>query len=66
MKNNKHYVIKAVRKFDTDEGEKESWDRIGVAFPTKNGGFTIKLDYVPADLPNTSIVAMPPKADDGE
>ena len=66
MKNNKPYSVQSVRKFDTENGEKNHWTRIGVAFPNKNGGFTLKLDHLPVDLANTSIVVMPPKEDDAE
>lgn len=31
---------------------------LGVAWPTRNGNFTLKLDLIPADLANMTIVVM--------
>ena len=41
----------------------EIWTRLGAAFPSKKGGFTVLLDAMPA--PNKGqyrIIVLPPKA----
>ncbi len=41
------------------------WTRIGVAFPTKNGGFTLLIDAMPASTDGQyKIVVQQPKAAD--
>lgn len=45
---------------DNPDG-KGFWTRIGAAWPTKNGGFSIQLDAVPLD---GRIVCQPPKEGD--
>lgn len=37
-------VISAVKSRD---GSKSYWTKIGVAFPSRNGGFSVFLDYLP-------------------
>ena len=45
--------------------QRDFWTRIGSAFQTKNGGYTLVLDAVPAPTKGSyRIVLMPPKADD--
>jgi hypothetical protein len=61
------------RKYtDRDGNEKTSWTKIGAAFPTQNGGYSITLEALP--LPTmgdrgleTRIVLMVPKPrEDGD
>lgn len=43
------------------DGRKSHWNRIGTAFPTKDGkGYRLIIDYVPLN-PTTEIVLFPPK-----
>ena len=43
------------------QGKKSHWNRIGTAFPTKDGkGYRLVLDYIPMD-PETDIMLFPPK-----
>lgn len=56
---------------DRDGNKKTSWTKIGSAWPTKNGGYSISLDALP--LPamgerglETRIVLMAPKLRDGQ
>ena len=44
-----------------EQSGKSYWTKLGVAFPTKNGGWSIKLDAMPV---NGEIMLMPPKAKD--
>jgi len=39
------------------EGDKEKtfWTRIGVAFENNDGSYNIKVEFLPADLVNTTI-----------
>lgn len=55
---------------DRDGNKKTQWTKIGAAFPTKNGGYSITLDVLP--LPTmgergleTRILLMEPKPRDG-
>lgn len=41
-----------------EQSGKSYWTRLGIAFPTKNGGWSIKLDALPV---NGEIMLMPPK-----
>ena len=55
----KPHDIVAFREYTLGNGEKRSDStRIGVAWPTRNGNFTLKLDLIPADVANTTIVVM--------
>jgi hypothetical protein len=36
------------RKYMSNGEEKTAWTKIGVAFPTKNGGYSVQLEAVPA------------------
>lgn len=45
----------------TKRGEKNTWSRIGTAFPTKEGkGYRLLLDFIPVKE-TTEIVLLPPK-----
>jgi hypothetical protein len=44
MANERMDIIAAVRSRD---GSKSYWTRVGVAFPSKGGGWSLFLDYVP-------------------
>lgn len=45
----------------TKRGEKNTWSRIGTAFPTKDGkGYRLLLDFIPVK-DTTEIVLFPPK-----
>ena len=51
--------IVAFREYTLSNGEKRSDSiRIGVAWPTKGGNFSLKLDHIPVDIANTNIVLM--------
>jgi hypothetical protein len=46
------------------DGQKTYWTKVGSAFPNKNGGYTLYLDYVPtgrSDDGKTVIVLAQPK-----
>ena len=41
------------REYSTSSGEKKTnWTKIGVAWPLKNGGYTVVLDALPAASTN--------------
>lgn len=45
----------------TKRSEKNTWSRIGTAFPTKDGkGYRLLLDFIPVK-DTTEIVLLPPK-----
>lgn len=45
----------------TKRGERSSWNRVGTAFPTKDGkGYRLRLDFIPVKE-TTEIVLLPPK-----
>ena len=44
----------------TERNEQAFWNRIGAAWKTKSGGYTIKLEALPL---NGEIVLHPPKTD---
>lgn len=47
------------------QGKKKHWNRIGTAFPTKDGtGYRLILDYMPTNS-GTDIVLFPPKTKEG-
>lgn len=54
---------------DRDGNTKTAWTRIGTAWPTKNGGYRVQLDALPAPRMgqngqvDTSFVLMPPRDD---
>jgi hypothetical protein len=49
----------------TRDGDKDWWTRIGTAWPTKNGGFTVRLDALPIpDATGCKLILMPPKDED--
>lgn len=46
------------------DGQKTYWTKVGSAFPNKNGGYTLYLDYLPtgrSDDGKTIIVLAQPK-----
>lgn len=46
------------------DGQKTYWTKVGSAFPNKNGGYTLYLDYLPtgrSDDGKTVIVLAQPK-----
>jgi hypothetical protein len=45
------------------EGKKGYWTRIGTAFRNRDGSYNLRLNYVPADLANTTIQLREPRAD---
>ena len=48
---------------DNPNGGKGFWTQIGVAFVNADSSINIKLNYLPADLANTTIQVRDPKAD---
>lgn len=42
-------------------GGKSYWNRVGAAWPNRDGGFTLQLESVPLD---GRVVCQPPKADE--
>lgn len=37
------------REYEAKDGQKKTaWTKIGVAFPTKNGGYSVQLEAIPA------------------
>jgi hypothetical protein len=58
-------VIAAVKSRD---GSKSYWTRIGVAFPSKGGGWSIFLDYIPTsrnDEGRMQFLMVEPKEKEG-
>ena len=55
----KPHDIVAFREYTISNGETRSEStRIGVAWPSKNGNYTLQLDFLPTDLANIKIVVM--------
>lgn len=50
-------IMQIVGAVDRKTGEetKTWWTRIGVAFQNRDGSFTLKFDYVPARIAETTI-----------
>lgn len=68
---NRYDAMVAREYTDRDGNKKTQWTKIGAAFPTKNGGYSITLDVLP--LPTmgergleTRILLMEPKPRDGQ
>jgi len=57
MSDRPYKVIYGIRK----GGERELWDKIGVAFVNKDASLSLIFDYVPADLTKTKIHIRDPK-----
>ena len=61
-KDRKPFVLWAVTHYtDRNNEEQARWRAIGVAFPTKSGGFSLKLELVPTNFTTTDLVMLPPK-----
>ncbi|WMT88263.1 hypothetical protein NO932_06540 [Pelagibacterium sp. 26DY04] len=57
------------REYEANGEKKTAWSKIGVAFPTKNGGYRVQLEALPVPRMGqngleTSFVLMPPRQDD--
>lgn len=64
--------IVSPRQYTTRDGEvKTAFTRIGVAFPMKNGGWSLTFEALPLPSINdkgaleTKVLLMPPREDDG-
>lgn len=59
--------ILAVREYKDKQGEPRSaWTKVGTAFPNKDGaGFSLKIDFLPADWSTTKLMMREPKPRDG-
>jgi hypothetical protein len=53
-KKNMKQIVAAVSRGDGDE-RRTFWTRIGVAFENRDGSWNLRLDFVPADLQNTTV-----------
>lgn len=61
------------RQYTTRDGEvKTAFNKIGVAFATKNGGWSLTFEALPLPAINdkgvleTKVLLMPPREDDGQ
>lgn len=61
------------RQYTTRDGEvKTAFNKIGVAFATKNGGWSLTFEALPLPSINdkgvleTKVLLMPPREDDGQ
>ncbi len=61
---NKHMEIYGVTEFETKDGKKSSWTRIGTAFTNKDGSLNLRFDYLPTSLAETTIQVREPRERD--
>ncbi len=55
------------REYEQNGEKKNAYTRVGVAFATRNGGWSVKLEAIPAPKDGVfEFVMFPPKAQDGQ
>lgn len=57
------FEVVETNKYTKDGEERTSWDRAGMAFERKKGGFNLRLNRVVTIVPGVNeLVLMPPRA----